>query len=673
MKLIKNSFIVFITIFFLFPLVVLADSEKVISVKLSKDYVSATFKVEMESSINNCTAVVVNPDGLEYEATPVNSDTWECVVNNVISGNWLIRINTLDGTDVGSVDVTVEGSKAQMVDGTSDIKVASDIVGLKVYMKDDYLVAEWSDNSCGSVRLSVADAKSLQVLDEKTVSSSEPCYYEYKTSGEVELLITIVPSTSSNIQGASTSFSISTYYNPAASIQLEADKETNQAVTYANVTLKGTYQVMCYVNGKLYSESDLLEQGEYAFELPVSSGNNFYDIYIVDVNHNMRSYSFSCNGDFVAPKLTVMGSSKKIEVSKEIFHLEGTISDFSKLTVNGKEVEKIYDDGVFEYDYLLHEGENVIEIDAYDSAGNVSSCSLMVVYAITDYSIYVIIGVIIVLLVLIVILSIFLIRLAIAIRNEEKNKDVNNSSVENNNESNMSELVPFSNTPANVTESVSAVKAPTNLKEPISFGNTSVNATAPVPPIHATSTPKTKEKASSKKHKKVSIHSKWNWIISPCMIGITLFLLLRFMIATVIIQSNSMEPIIQTGDAVIINRLSYLLNDVQRGDIIFFWSEEEKKYLGKRVIGLPGDEIRFRDGYVVINNLYMDESSYLIADMETNCNREFVVPEDGYFVLGDNRENSKDSRYFENPYVMKEDILGKYMGFSGINMNMFGQ
>lgn len=133
-------------------------------------------------------------------------------------------------------------------------------------------------------------------------------------------------------------------------------------------------------------------------------------------------------------------------------------------------------------------------------------------------------------------------------------------------------------------------------------------------------------------------------------------------VKTTVVASGSMEPTLMTGDMNVFNRLAYIQNDVQRGDIITFWSKENNEQMSKRIIGVAGDHIEFHDGYVFINGLLADESQYLDEDVETNCSKSFDVPEGCVFVLGDNRENSIDSRFFANPYISEEDIIGKYLG-----------
>ena len=124
-----------------------------------------------------------------------------------------------------------------------------------------------------------------------------------------------------------------------------------------------------------------------------------------------------------------------------------------------------------------------------------------------------------------------------------------------------------------------------------------------------------------------------------------------------------MEPTLLVHDITINNRLAYVAHKPERGDMISFKhvnDEGKTEVYGKRVIGVAGDEIRFVDGYVYINGEKSVEE-YIEKDVETNCIRTFTVPEGTVFVLGDNREVSYDSRYWEEPYVQCSDIISKYM------------
>lgn len=128
------------------------------------------------------------------------------------------------------------------------------------------------------------------------------------------------------------------------------------------------------------------------------------------------------------------------------------------------------------------------------------------------------------------------------------------------------------------------------------------------------------------------------------------------------IASGSMEPALMTGDIAVYNKIAYTFTDIERGDIIAFRSEELNAYLAKRVIGLGGDTIEFRNNSMFINGLLVDESLYLKDVYDIYPDRTFTVPQGCVFVMGDNRFVSLDSRYFENPYIPVEAIEGKYIG-----------
>lgn len=123
-------------------------------------------------------------------------------------------------------------------------------------------------------------------------------------------------------------------------------------------------------------------------------------------------------------------------------------------------------------------------------------------------------------------------------------------------------------------------------------------------------------------------------------------------------SSGSMENAIKTGDVCVANRLAYVSREPQRGDIIYF-RRDDKTY-GKRIIGVAGDMIEFVDGYVYINGERYEEE-YIPETVETNSNRKFEVPADHVFVMGDNREDSSDSRHWDEPYVRIDDIVAKYL------------
>ena len=123
----------------------------------------------------------------------------------------------------------------------------------------------------------------------------------------------------------------------------------------------------------------------------------------------------------------------------------------------------------------------------------------------------------------------------------------------------------------------------------------------------------------------------------------------------------SMEPTLNEGDVLILNKFHYYLFDVKRNDVISF-KHDDSKFLIKRVIGLPGESIYYKDNILYINNTPYKENivdELITEDFDLKNLGYDKIPEDMYFVLGDNRENSLDSRSEEVGLVKKDDIIGK--------------
>jgi signal peptidase I len=132
----------------------------------------------------------------------------------------------------------------------------------------------------------------------------------------------------------------------------------------------------------------------------------------------------------------------------------------------------------------------------------------------------------------------------------------------------------------------------------------------------------------------------------------------NFIIVNASVPSGSMENTIMTGDRIIANRLYYKIDNPQRGDIaVFKYPDDESKLFVKRIIGLPGETVLIKDGSVYINDKKLDEP-YLTVTTKGEFG-PFNVPEGKYFMMGDNRNNSLDSRFWKNTFVAKDKIQGK--------------
>lgn len=134
-----------------------------------------------------------------------------------------------------------------------------------------------------------------------------------------------------------------------------------------------------------------------------------------------------------------------------------------------------------------------------------------------------------------------------------------------------------------------------------------------------------------------------------------------FLIQPFQVRGPSMSPTLNTGDYLMVKKWS---DAPQRSEIVVFLNPNDHSIdFIDRVIGLPGEKIAIRDNQVLINNQKLDEP-YLKEGTKTyggpflGENKEVIVPEDSYFILGDNREHALDSRNWG--FVKKDEIIGKY-------------
>ena len=126
-----------------------------------------------------------------------------------------------------------------------------------------------------------------------------------------------------------------------------------------------------------------------------------------------------------------------------------------------------------------------------------------------------------------------------------------------------------------------------------------------------------------------------------------------------LIPSSSMEPTIEVNNVVFSTRYDVKEDDIERFDILVFIPPDNPDitYI-KRVIGLPGETIEVKEGKVYADGVELDDS-FIKAPMNQTGDGTYVVPEHCYFFIGDNRNNSKDSRFWDNPYVPADDIQAK--------------
>ena len=184
---------------------------------------------------------------------------------------------------------------------------------------------------------------------------------------------------------------------------------------------------------------------------------------------------------------------------------------------------------------------------------------------------------------------------------------------------------------------------------------------------------------ADKEQKRSFKREVFSWIACIVVTILLTEFILNFVIINANIPSGSMENTIMTNDKLIALRTSYWFNDPKRGDIIIFkYPDDETEWFIKRVIALPGETVLVKDGKVYINGSKKALSEPYIKEEPVEDFGPYKVPKNGYFVMGDNRNNSADGRYWameavdygvadsikeavENEYcfVRQDQILGK--------------
>ena len=170
------------------------------------------------------------------------------------------------------------------------------------------------------------------------------------------------------------------------------------------------------------------------------------------------------------------------------------------------------------------------------------------------------------------------------------------------------------------------------------------------------------EKNISKEEKTSPLREALSWVFTFAAAILVALVLKNFVIINATVPTGSMENTIMPGDDLFGFRLAYQFSEPKRGDIIIFKypDDEEEKYV-KRILGLPGETVRISNAKVYIDDSETPLQEEYLKDEWTVATGpfEFQVPEGCYFVMGDNRNDSWDARYWDNTYVAREKIIGK--------------
>ena len=165
---------------------------------------------------------------------------------------------------------------------------------------------------------------------------------------------------------------------------------------------------------------------------------------------------------------------------------------------------------------------------------------------------------------------------------------------------------------------------------------------------------------SKQEKKNGMLHAALGWLAFIAVFLILVILILHVLGQQIQVSGYSMYPTLQEGDSLILDRISYRIGRPERGDIIVFPSryQEGVRYI-KRVIALPGETVQIINGKIYVNGQVQEEPDQELIDQPGLAARQIQLAEDEYFVLGDNRSDSSDSREPGVGHVKRSEIEGK--------------
>lgn len=161
---------------------------------------------------------------------------------------------------------------------------------------------------------------------------------------------------------------------------------------------------------------------------------------------------------------------------------------------------------------------------------------------------------------------------------------------------------------------------------------------------------------------KSKLHNLLEWVVYLMIVVVLAFLLLNYVAQRTLVDGTSMNPTLQNNDSVLVEKLSYRFGEPERYDIIVFrFLPKEETYYIKRIIGLPGETVQIIDGYVYINGELLEDDPLAddVMDIAGRASEPITLGENEYFVLGDNRNGSSDSRMESVGNVTESQIVGK--------------
>lgn len=156
-------------------------------------------------------------------------------------------------------------------------------------------------------------------------------------------------------------------------------------------------------------------------------------------------------------------------------------------------------------------------------------------------------------------------------------------------------------------------------------------------------------------------NSMFRWIRTVLIIGVFAYLTVKYVVQRVDVYGDSMSPVLEAGDVLLVEKLTPGFREPKRFDLVVFrYQYRDNLYYIKRVIGLPGETVQIVDGKVLIDGAFLEED-FGTEPVEKGKRAEepIVLGKDEYFVLGDNRNHSSDSRDSDIGNLQKDQIIGR--------------
>ena len=153
-----------------------------------------------------------------------------------------------------------------------------------------------------------------------------------------------------------------------------------------------------------------------------------------------------------------------------------------------------------------------------------------------------------------------------------------------------------------------------------------------------------------------------SWVIELSIVIVTAYVLISFFGLRTSVVGQAMDPTLENGNQILVNKFIYIVSRPKAGDVVVFLpnGNEKSHYYVRRVIGTPGDRVLIQNGAVYVNDeLYKEKLDVAAIEEAGEAATEITLGEDEYFVLGDNRNSSEDSRFANIGNIKKEYIVGK--------------